>query len=241
MRLYPAIDIKGGQCVRLRQGKFEDVQVYSDSPARMAEYWAAEGAEFLHLVDLDGALAGKLVNEEAIRAVTAAVKIPVELGGGVRTLENIEALRKLGVFRVILGTKAVEEPELVAQAVERFGPEHIAVGVDARDGLVATRGWESVSRLTAVELCRQMEEMGVRTVIYTDIARDGMLQGPNLAMTRKLAESTGLEVIASGGISCLADLEELEAAGIPGAILGKSLYEKKIDLREALERVSRRA
>ncbi len=237
MQLYPAIDIKGGQCVRLRQGQFQDVKVYSDSPAKVAEHWAAEGASFLHLVDLDGALAGRLVNEEAILEVTRRVEIPVQLGGGIRSLENIEALLELGVFRVIIGTKAVEDPGFVRQAVERFGAAHIAVGVDAKDGLVATRGWESVSSRTAVDLCRQMEDMGVRTVIYTDIARDGMLQGPNVAMTQKLAENTGLEVIASGGISSLADLEELKAAGIPGAILGKSLYEKKIDLREALSRM----
>ncbi len=237
MQLYPAIDIKGGQCVRLRQGQFQDVTVYSDSPAQMAAHWEAEGATFLHLVDLDGALAGKLVNREAIRQVTSQVKIPVQLGGGVRSLENIEALLGLGIARVIIGTRAVEEPDFVRQAVERFGAAHIAVGVDAKDGLVATRGWESVSGRTAVDLCRQMEDMGVRTVIYTDIARDGMLQGPNVAMTQKLAESTGLEVIASGGISSLADLGELKAAGIPGAILGKSLYEKRIDLREALSRM----
>ena len=223
--------------MRLRQGQFQDVTVYSDSPAQMAAHWEAEGATFLHLVDLDGALAGKLVNREAIRQVTSQVKIPVQLGGGVRSLENIEALLGLGIARVIIGTRAVEEPDFVRQAVERFGAAHIAVGVDAKDGLVATRGWESVSGRTAVDLCRQMEDMGVRTVIYTDIARDGMLQGPNVAMTQKLAESTGLEVIASGGISSLADLGELKAAGIPGAILGKSLYEKRIDLREALSRM----
>lgn len=236
MQLYPAIDIKNGTCVRLRQGQFQNVKVYSDSPAQMAERWAAEGATFLHLVDLDGALQGQLVNEEAIREVTRRVSVPVQLGGGIRSLENIEALLKLGIFRVIIGTKAVEDPEFVRQAVERFGADRVAVGVDAKDGLVATRGWETVSSRTAVDLCRQMEEMGVGTVIYTDIARDGMLQGPNVEQTRKLAEKTGLTVIASGGISSLEDLEELKAAGIPGAILGKALYEERFRLREALVR-----
>ncbi len=239
MQLYPAIDIKKGTCVRLRQGRFQDVKVYSDSPAQMAERWVAEGATFLHLVDLDGAQQGQLINGKAIREVTRRVPVPVQLGGGIRSLESIEMLLKLGIFRVIIGTKAVEEPEFVRRAVERFGPDHVAVGVDAKDGLVATRGWETVSSRTAVDLCRQMEEMGVRTVIYTDIARDGMLKGPNVEQTRKLAESTGLTVIASGGISSLEDLEELKAAGIPGAILGKSLYENMIDLREALYRFER--
>ncbi|WP_434309028.1 1-(5-phosphoribosyl)-5-[(5-phosphoribosylamino)methylideneamino]imidazole-4-carboxamide isomerase [Hominifimenecus sp. rT4P-3] len=237
MRLYPAIDIKGGQCVRLRQGLFDEVQVYSNSPADVAALWESQGARFLHLVDLDGALAGKLVNEAAIRGIVERVNLPVQLGGGVRTMENIKALLETGIFRVIIGTKAVEEPEFVRQAVETFGPEHIVVGIDAKDGLVATRGWESVSTVTAQELCAQMEDYGVRTIVYTDISKDGMMQGPNVAMTKLLSDQTSMDIIASGGVSSMADLDAVAAAGIHGAILGKALYEKKIDLAEAVSRL----
>lgn len=237
MRLYPAIDIKGGQCVRLRQGLFHEVQVYSNSPADVAALWESQGAKFLHLVDLDGALAGKLVNEAAIRAIVERVNLPVQLGGGVRTMENIKTLLDTGIFRVIIGTKAVEEPEFVRQAVETFGPEHIVVGIDAKDGLVATKGWESVSTVTAQELCSQMEDYGVRTIVYTDISKDGMMQGPNVAMTKLLSDQTSMDIIASGGVSSMADLDALAAAGIHGAILGKALYEKKIDLAEAVSRL----
>lgn len=237
MRLYPAIDMKNGQCVRLRQGLFDEVNVYSDSPAEMAALWESKGARFLHLVDLDGALAGRLVNEAAIREIVGRVHIPVQLGGGVRSMENIEALRKLGVFRVIIGTKAVEEPEFVREAVKVFGAEHIVVGIDAKDGRVATRGWESVSEITAMDLCKKMEEYGVRTVVYTDISKDGMMQGPNVSMTKALSDGTSMDIIASGGVAGMADLDAIQEAGIHGAILGKALYEKKIDLAEAVARL----
>ena len=237
MRLYPAIDMKNGQCVRLRQGLFDEVNVYSDSPAEMAALWESKGARFLHLVDLDGALAGRLVNEAAIREIVGRVHIPVQLGGGVRSMENIEALRKLGVFRVIIGTKAVEEPEFVREAVKVFGAEHIVGGIDAKDGRVATRGWESVSEITAMDLCKKMEEYGVRTVVYTDISKDGMMQGPNVSMTKALSDGTSMDIIASGGVAGMADLDAIQEAGIHGAILGKALYEKKIDLAEAVARL----
>lgn len=235
MRLYPAIDMKNGQCVRLTQGLFDNVNVYSDSPADMAALWESSGARFLHLVDLDGALAGRSVNAPAIRAITERVKIPVQLGGGIRTLENIDMMLSLGVYRVIIGTRAVEDPEFVREAVRTFGAEHIVVGVDAKNGKVATAGWENVSSVDALDLCRRMEDMGVQTIVYTDISRDGMMQGPNVAMTKKISDAVSMDIIASGGVSCMEDLYEIERAGIHGAIMGKSLYEKKIDLTEAVK------
>lgn len=236
MKLYPAIDLKNGQCVRLQQGLFDNVNVYSDSPAQMALHWESQGAHFLHLVDLDGALEGRWANREAVCAITQAVKIPVQLGGGVRSLSDIEERLDAGVYRVILGTKAVEEPSFVEEAIQKFGREHIVVGIDAKNGLVATRGWETVSTVTALELCRTMEGLGAATVVYTDISRDGMLTGPNVEMTKKLSDAVTMDIIASGGVSGMRDLEEIEAAGIHGAIIGKALYEKKIDLAEAVRR-----
>lgn len=236
MRLYPAIDLKDGQCVRLKQGLFDQVKAYSDSPAEVARLWESQGGRFLHLVDLDGALRGRSVNAACIRQIVDAVSIPVELGGGIRTLSDIREVLKLGVYRAILGTKAVQEPELLARAVREFGSEHIAAGIDAKNGYVAIQGWETVSRRRAVDLALEMKDMGVRTIIYTDISRDGMLSGPNVEATRQMAEQTGLDIVASGGMSCMEDLEQLYEAGISGAIIGKALYEKRIDLREAVRR-----
>lgn len=234
MRLYPAIDIKGGKCVRLTQGLFDNVKVYSDTPADMARLWRDQGATFLHLVDLDGALAGRSVNEEVIRSIVEAVDIPVELGGGIRSEEAVRHMLDLGVARVIIGTKAVERPMFMKELVDAFGADRIVAGVDAKDGLVAVQGWESLSTVTAKELCLKMEELGIRHVVYTDISRDGMLNGPNVEATRQLTEATGIDVIASGGVSSMEDLRCLYEAGIKGAIIGKALYEKRVDLREAV-------
>lgn len=234
MRLYPAIDIKGGKCVRLTQGLFDNVKVYSDTPADMARLWRDQGATFLHLVDLDGALAGRSVNEEVIRSIVEAVDIPVELGGGIRSEEAVRHMLDLGVARVIIGTKAVESPMFMKELVDAFGADRIVAGVDAKDGLVAVQGWESLSTVTAKELCLKMEELGIRHVVYTDISRDGMLNGPNVEATRQLTEATGIDVIASGGVSSMEDLRCLYEAGIKGAIIGKALYEKRVDLREAV-------
>lgn len=235
MQLYPAIDIKGGQCVRLTQGLFDNVKVYSDAPADMARTWRGQGATFLHLVDLDGALAGRSVNEAVIRSIVEAVDIPVEIGGGIRSVEAVQYMLDLGVARVIIGTKAVERPEFMGELVSAFGPERIVAGVDARDGLVAIQGWEELSSVTARDLCLKMKEMGVRHVVYTDISRDGMLNGPNVEATRQLTLDTGLDIIASGGVSSMEDLRQLHGAGIQGAIIGKALYEKRVDLREAVK------
>ena len=215
MQLYPAIDMKNGQCVRLRQGAFKDITIYSDAPEKVAAHWQEKGASFLHLVDLDGALAGYSVNEEVIRRIADTVSIPIEIGGGI-------------------GTKAVEHPEFLRDMVRTFGEEAIVAGVDAKDGMVAVEGWEKVSSLTARDLCLTMKEYGVRHIVYTDISRDGMLSGPNVEATRKLTEETGLDIIASGGVSCMEDLKCLHEAGIRGAIIGKALYENRIDLAEAV-------
>ena len=234
MQLYPAIDMKNGQCVRLRQGAFKDITIYSDAPEKVAAHWQEKGASFLHLVDLDGALAGYSVNEEVIRRIADTVSIPIEIGGGIRSKEAVERMLDLGVRRVIIGTKAAEHPEFLRDMVRTFGEEAIVAGVDAKDGMVAVEGWEKVSSLTASDLCLTMKEYGVRHIVYTDISRDGMLSGPNVEATRQLTEDTGLDIIASGGVSCMEDLKCLHEAGIRGAIIGKALYENRIDLAEAV-------
>ena len=234
MQLYPAIDMKNGQCVRLRQGAFKDITIYSDAPEKVAAHWQEKGASFLHLVDLDGALAGYSVNEEVIRRIADTVSIPIEIGGGIRSKEAVERMLDLGVRRVIIGTKAAEHPEFLRDMVRTFGEEAIVAGVDAKDGMVAVEGWEKVSSLTASDLCLTMKEYGVRHIVYTDISRDGMLSGPNVEATRKLTEETGLDIIASGGVSCMEDVKCLHEAGIRGAIIGKALYENRIDLAEAV-------
>lgn len=239
MKLYPAIDMKDGRCVRLQQGRFDQVKVYSDTPAEIAALWESKGASFLHLVDLDGALKGRSVNAACIRQIVQTVRIPTELGGGIRSLRDIEEVLELGVYRAIIGTKAVEDPEMLRQAVERFGAEHIAVGIDAKDGMVAVNGWEEVSQVSAMDLALQMKEMGVKTIVYTDISRDGMLSGPNVEATKRLSDATGLDVVASGGVSCMEDLRRIHEAGIHGAIIGKALYEERVDLAEAVKEFER--
>lgn len=234
MRLYPAIDIKDGKCVRLKKGLFNEVTVYSDKPYTIAKEFEKAGAKFIHVVDLDGALKGYRVNAKAIKEIVDSVSIPVELGGGVRSLENIKEVLDLGVYRVIIGTKAVENPEFIREAIKEFGPDRIVVGVDAKDGLVAIEGWEKLSDQTALSLCLSMKEMGVENIVYTDISKDGMLVGPNVEQTKLLSDKTGINIIASGGMSCMEDLENVSNAGIHGAIIGKAIYEKRIDLAEAV-------
>ncbi len=236
MRLYPAIDIKNGQCVRLRQGVFEDTTVYANEPYQVAEEFEADGAKFLHIVDLDGALRGTGANDEALKKIVENVNIPVEIGGGIRTMQDIEHRLNLGVTRVILGTKAVESPDFVKEAVERFGADKIVVGIDAKDGMVAIKGWETISNVDAVTLALSMKDLGVKTIIYTDISKDGMLCGPNFVQTARMVEITGMDIVASGGVSCMNDLIQLEKIGVEGAILGKAIYEKRVDLKEAAAR-----
>lgn len=236
MQLYPAIDMKGGKCVRLTQGLFDNVRVYSDTPADMAKLWVSQGATFLHIVDLDGALAGHSVNEAAIRAIAESVDVPIQLGGGIRSREAVKNMLALGITRCIIGTRAVEQPEFIRELVQEFGADRIVVGVDAKDGMVAVEGWEKTSTLTAVELCEQMKSYGAEHIVYTDISRDGTLTGPNVAYTKMLTDETGLDVIASGGMSCMEDLQTLYESGIRGAIIGKALYENRINLTDALAR-----
>lgn len=235
MILLPAIDMKGGQAVRLKKGDFNDVTVYSDDPLEFALKFEKAGAGFIHLVDLDGALKGKSVNEDAVKRITSNVSVPCELGGGVRTIEAVKYILELGVYRVILGTSAVQNPDFVSEAIDKFGDERIVVGIDAKKGMVATHGWEQVSELTAADLADDMKERGVKTIIYTDISRDGMLTGPNVSQTKMLSDHTGLDVIASGGVSCMDDLEELSESGIYGAIIGKAYYEGRIDINDAVK------
>lgn len=234
MRLFPAIDIKNGQCVRLRQGSFRDVLVYSDVPLKAAKQWEANGASFLHIVDLDGALLGHSVNDDVIREIVGQVKIPVQVGGGIRTIKDIENKLSLGISRVIIGTRAARDPGFMREAVSTFGPERIIAGIDAKDGVVAVEGWEKLSNYNAVSLALEMKKAGVRTIVYTDISKDGMLQGPNLVHTREMVLDTGLDIIASGGISSLKDLEMLQEINVYGAIIGKALYEDRIEFKKAV-------
>ena len=233
MILYPAIDMLDGQAVRLRQGKRDDVTVFGD-PVELALKWRATGAEWLHLVDLTAAFEGKTAHLPLIREVVHAFDGRVELGGGLRTMTDIALRVEAGVSRCIIGTAAAENPQLVAEACKAF-PGKIAVGIDAKNGLVATRGWVETSTLTAVELALRMRDLGVSTVIYTDVSRDGMMQGPNVEATRRLIEATGVDVIGSGGVSCLSDLRALRDAGCAGAILGRAMYEGAFTVEEAIE------
>ncbi|MEJ2490479.1 MAG: 1-(5-phosphoribosyl)-5-[(5-phosphoribosylamino)methylideneamino]imidazole-4-carboxamide isomerase [Desulfuromonadales bacterium] len=236
MIILPAIDLKEGKCVRLEQGLMDRDTVYHDDPAAQARIWQEQGGEFLHIVDLDGAFAGVPKNRQAIRAIVEAIDIPAELGGGIRDLQTIEAYLALGIERVILGTVAKENPALVAEACQKF-PGRIVVGIDAKNGRVAVRGWADVTESLATDMAKQMEGFGVAGIIYTDIARDGMMQGPNIAATQTLAEAVGVPVIASGGLSSLDDIRRLmaiEASGVTGVIAGKAIYSGAIDLSEAV-------
>ncbi|MCZ0962225.1 1-(5-phosphoribosyl)-5-[(5-phosphoribosylamino)methylideneamino]imidazole-4-carboxamide isomerase [Paracoccus benzoatiresistens] len=234
MILYPAIDLKDGNCVRLLRGEMEAATVFGTDPAAQARAFQDAGAEWLHLVDLNGAFAGHPVNAPAVEAILAAISIPAQLGGGIRDMATIAGWLEKGLSRVILGTVAVEDPDLVREAAAAF-PGQIAVGIDARGGRVATRGWATETEVMATDLARQFEDAGVAAIIYTDIDRDGAMQGPNTAATEALARAVSIPVIASGGVSSLADLRALAETGvIAGAISGRALYDGAIDLAEAL-------
>jgi len=237
MIIYPAIDLKDGQCVRLVQGRAEDKTVYSDSPEKAAAAFARMGAGYLHVVDLDGAFSGSPKNAAAIAAIAAAVNIPFQVGGGLRSMDDVKMMLELGAARVIIGTKAVKSPDFLKELLEQFGTEKIVLGIDARDGMAAVEGWVQTSSISAVQLGRDMKKIGAELCVYTDISRDGLLSGPNLQAIREMAEQTGLKIIASGGVSSLEninDLKALEKSGVAGAIIGKALYDGKIDLTEAL-------
>lgn len=272
MILFPAIDLREGRCVRLRQGDPSAETVFGEDPAAMARHWSEQGAEWLHVVNLDGALGAKRghisalrrphsirvvhtskgslassedkpgdslqVNLRRLRAIRRAVDIPIQFGGGLRTLDDIELALGLGADRVILGTVAVEKPQLVAEAMQRWGTERIMVGIDAREGKVATHGWKQTSEMDAVEVGHRVHALGVRRVVFTDIARDGMLSGVNLELTKRLGDVTGLKVIASGGVASIDDIRRLKAHehyNIEGVIVGQAIYTSNLDLREAIE------
>jgi len=242
MILFPAIDLKDGQCVRLKLGEMDQVTVFNDDPAAQARTFEAQGFEWLHVVDLNGAFAGHPVNAGAVEAILAAASMPVQLGGGIRDLATIEMWLGKGVRRVILGTVAVRNPDLVREACRIF-PGQIAVGIDARGGRVAVEGWAEVSELSATELARRFEDAGVAAIIYTDIERDGVLKGLNLPATAELARATRIPVIASGGLASIADVEALlkpEYAMLEGAITGRALYDGRIDPKGALALISSR-
>ncbi|MCX7709817.1 MAG: 1-(5-phosphoribosyl)-5-[(5-phosphoribosylamino)methylideneamino]imidazole-4-carboxamide isomerase [Clostridia bacterium] len=234
MILYPAIDMKDGKCVRLLQGRFDEVTVYSENPVEMAEKWESTGAQYLHVVDLDGARSGEPKNLTVVSEIASKLKIPVQLGGGIRTMETIQSILGKGIERVILGTSAVKSPELVKEALKTYG-NRIVIGIDAKDGMVAIEGWEKTSDFTAVDFAKKMRDLGAKTIIYTDIATDGMLAGPNLKAMEEIVKATGIDIIASGGVSKVEDIKNLKGTGVAGAIIGKALYTGNIDLKEALE------
>ena len=233
MIIIPAIDLKNGRCVRLIQGEKDRETVYSDSPADVARKWQAAGAEMIHVVDLDGAFTGKPQNIDALDAILAAVNVPVELGGGLRTDADVDAVIEFGVARAIIGTRATDSPEWIGELCKRH-PGKIAAGIDARDGMVAVEGWVEDSGIDATDLARKMAGLGVCAIIFTDISRDGMLIGPNLAATQALAASVSVPVVASGGVSSLDDVRRLKATDVSAAIIGKALYTGAIDLAEAI-------
>lgn len=238
MIIYPAIDLKDGQCVRLVQGKAENKTVYSSDPGSMAFSFQEQGAQWLHVVDLDGAFEGQPRNMQAIAQIASRISIPFQVGGGLRKMEDVNRVLEMGASRAIIGTRAVTSPAFIEELLKAFGPDKIVLGLDARDGMVAIEGWVEKSSLKAVDFGRDMHQMGVKTAIFTDVSRDGLLQGPNLESIQAMAEQTGLNIIASGGVSTadnIKKLQALESQGVSGAIIGKALYDGKITIWEALD------
>lgn len=233
MRIYPAIDIKNGTCVRLKMGDMDQATEYGD-PAEMALKWQSMGAQYLHIVDLDAAFAGEFSNYDTVGRILNTVNIPVQLGGGVRTIEDIDIrLGELGITRVIIGTAAYENPELLSEAAAKY-PGRIVAGIDAKDGKVATRGWATGTDADPIGLALEMKKRGVTTVVYTDIARDGMLTGPNIELTKDMVQKTGMDIIASGGMSKMEDVKNVLSTGAEGVIIGKALYSGSIELQDAI-------
>jgi phosphoribosylformimino-5-aminoimidazole carboxamide ribotide isomerase len=236
MILFPAIDLKDGRCVRLRRGDMEDVTIFNEDPAAQARIFEADGFQWLHCVDLNGAFEGRSVNADAIRAIRAAIKLPIQLGGGIRDMNAVESWLALGITRVILGTAALTNPDFVKDAAKKF-PGRIVVGADAKGGRIATRGWADTADLTPVELGKRFEDAGVAAMLFTDIDVDGLLEGVNVGATAELARAVRIPVIASGGVGGLADIEALVAAGEPnieGVVIGRALYDGRIEAKDAL-------
>lgn len=233
MIIFPAIDIKDNRCVRLTQGKFDQINIYNENPVEVARLWESLGAEYIHLVDLDGAKNEATTNQQTIENIIRAVNIPVQIGGGIRSLERAAQLIGIGAKRIILGTIAVTEKELTRTLAEKY-PGQVAVSVDAVNGKAAVNGWAEVSSVDVLDICSFMEEIGIKTLIYTDILMDGMLKGPNFGEYERLSGATSLDIIASGGVTTLEDIKKLSSMNIYGAIIGKSLYDERINLKEAI-------
>lgn len=237
MIIIPAVDIKEGQCVRLLQGRMEDSTQYSDEPVKMAQKWEAMGAELIHIVDLDGAFAKEVKNLPSIQAILDGVKVPIQVGGGIRDLSTIEMYLNAGVSKVIIGSEAVYNPSLVKEACQLY-PDQIVVGIDARNGMVAVEGWSKTSQTLAVDLAKEFESCGVAAINFTDIHRDGMQTGPNIEETAALAKAVSIPIVASGGVSTIKDIKnllEIEHEGVTGVITGRAIYEGTLDLKEAIE------
>ncbi|MSU77336.1 MAG: 1-(5-phosphoribosyl)-5-[(5-phosphoribosylamino)methylideneamino]imidazole-4-carboxamide isomerase [Gemmataceae bacterium] len=239
MQIYPAIDIRGGQCVRLRQGDYAQETVFGADPAAMAKRWVDEGATYLHLVDLDGAKEGRPVNGATVRAIIEAAGVPCQLGGGLRSEADIREALSWGVTRAIVGTKALQSPSWLSQMTELF-PGRIVLGIDAKNGRVATQGWLDVSEISAIDLARQCAKPPLSAIIYTDISRDGMMQGANVAGMQEMTQASTLPVIASGGVTTLDDVVQLRDAGLAGAIIGRAIYEGSLSLREVFMQLSKK-
>lgn len=234
MIIFPAIDIKDNKCVRLIQGDFNKVSIYGDEPDKIAKKWEESGSKFIHIVSLNGARGEGNINDNSIKRILDTVNVPIQVGGGIRDEERAKILFDLGVNRIILGSIAVKNRQLLKNLLNKY-KDKIVVSIDARDNLVAVEGWEEISKVNSIEFCKELEKMGVRTIVYTDISKDGMLDGPNFDIYKILRKETNLDIIASGGITTIDDVKKLIEMNIYGAIIGKSLYENKIDLKEALE------
>ncbi len=234
MLIYPAIDLKDKSCVRLEQGAYDKMTVYEKNPVKVAKRWEAMGAEILHLVDLDGARDGIRINESVVKKIVENIKIPIQLGGGIRDDESVDQLLNLGVSQVIIGTAALKNPEWIKKTIEKYGNK-IIVSIDAINGFMATDGWEEVSKVRAIDYIKELESYGLSRIVYTDIAKDGMLAGPNFEMYEEVSKETSIEIIASGGVTSLEDIKRLKKMNLYGAIVGKALYDGKVDLGEVLK------
>lgn len=235
MIIFPAIDIKDKKCVRLTQGDFDKVNVYGEDPSLMAKKWADYGAEFIHVVNLNGSRDEIGINDETLSKVAKSVDVPIQVGGGIRDEKRVKELLDLGINRVIVGTMAIENKELLKELIEKYKADKIVVSIDAKNGKVATHGWEKVSDIDSVDLCKELEQIGVKTIVYTDISKDGMLEGPNFDIYKELSQKTSLDIIASGGVTSIDDVKRLLDMNMYGAIIGKALYDNRIDLKEVLD------
>lgn len=234
MIIFPAIDILDGQCVRLIQGDYNQEKIYSDAPAEMAKQWEAKGASYIHIVDLNGAKTGESINKDVINHIAQSLSIPVQVGGGIRSLEAIQGYLENGVSRVIIGTAAITDREFLKEAIRQYG-DRIVVSLDARNGFIATDGWTDTSDTKALDLVQELEAAGLQTIVYTDIAKDGMLEGPNVKEQREIHQATTMQVIASGGITTVSDIQALAKEDLYGAIIGKALYDGKLSFENVLE------